>query len=407
LKHLPTFTRIAGALRNPLLTTGVVVGIGLIVLVYKLPQWQIEATPFPPTGKERIEAENNTRDIIIKSFGGIFFLVTAYLSWCNLQTAEKNYQISEDKQITERFGKAVEQLSDKARLEVRLGGIYSLERIAKDSPQDHWVIMEVLTAFVREKSPVSIEAVEQQEQSEDGDNPSTQMAKQRNPPTDIQAALTVIGRRKTEQDPEGLWIDLSETNLEGANLDGAQLDGAQLTEANLCKANLTEANLYRANLDGAGLTGAGLAGANLDGAGLTGANLDGANLEDAQLKWARLGWASLYRANLDGANLAKANLEAANLTEANLEVANLDGANLAETDLDGASLFGAQLDGANLFKASLRGINLHCVDLSKAKSLRVDQVKQAQNWEKAIYDESFRKKLGLLPEASKEESNEK
>ena len=55
------------------------------------------------------------------------------------------------RRITESFAKAVEQLgSDK--LEVRLGGIYSLERISKESPDDYWTVMENLTAFVRERS---------------------------------------------------------------------------------------------------------------------------------------------------------------------------------------------------------------------------------------------------------------
>jgi hypothetical protein len=36
---------------------------------------------------------------------------------------------------------------------VRLGGIYALERIARDSESDHWAVMEVLTAFVREQPP--------------------------------------------------------------------------------------------------------------------------------------------------------------------------------------------------------------------------------------------------------------
>ena len=54
------------------------------------------------------------------------------------------------RRITESFSKAVEQLgSDK--LEVRLGGIYSLERISKESPDDYWTVMESLTAFVRER----------------------------------------------------------------------------------------------------------------------------------------------------------------------------------------------------------------------------------------------------------------
>jgi hypothetical protein len=55
------------------------------------------------------------------------------------------------RRITESFSKAVEQLgSDK--LEVRLGGIYSLERISKESPDDYWTVMENLTAFVRERT---------------------------------------------------------------------------------------------------------------------------------------------------------------------------------------------------------------------------------------------------------------
>jgi hypothetical protein len=53
--------------------------------------------------------------------------------------------------VTERYAKAIEQLgSDK--LEVRIGGIYALERIARDSARDHPTVMEVLAAFVREHS---------------------------------------------------------------------------------------------------------------------------------------------------------------------------------------------------------------------------------------------------------------
>ena len=62
-------------------------------------------------------------------------------------------QTNADRQrrVTENFSKAVEQLgSDK--LEVRLGGIYSLERISKESQDDYWTIIENLTAFVRERS---------------------------------------------------------------------------------------------------------------------------------------------------------------------------------------------------------------------------------------------------------------
>ena len=52
-------------------------------------------------------------------------------------------------QVTDRYTKAVEQLgSDK--LAVRIGGIYALERVARDSERDYPTVIEVLTAFVRE-----------------------------------------------------------------------------------------------------------------------------------------------------------------------------------------------------------------------------------------------------------------
>ena len=55
------------------------------------------------------------------------------------------------RRINETYSRAVSQLaSDK--LEERLGGIYTLENISKESPDDYWTAMENLTAFVRERT---------------------------------------------------------------------------------------------------------------------------------------------------------------------------------------------------------------------------------------------------------------
>ena len=78
-------------------------------------------------------------------------MVTLYLTWRRANAAEWTVEVSVEGQITERFTKAVEQLgSDNTA--ISLGGIYALERIAKDSEKDHWPVMEVLTAYVRENS---------------------------------------------------------------------------------------------------------------------------------------------------------------------------------------------------------------------------------------------------------------
>ena len=228
----------------------------------------------------------------------------------NAEAANRNAEAANQKQITERFSKAIEQLaSDKP--EVILGGIYTLERIARDSEPDQWTIMEVLTAFVRQNAPVIKENESQSPEDQE------KLLKLR---ISIRACLTVIGERKYP-DLENKYIDLTRVNISGFNLKGF---------------NLTGAKLFGAKLFGADLTGAYLAGANLIGAYLTVANLTGANLTRADLIEA-----NLTRAYLTGANLTEADLTGAVLTEANLFGANLTGAYLTGADLTGANLTGA------------------------------------------------------------------
>ena len=154
---------------------------------------------------------------------------------------------------------------------IRLGGIYALERIARDSEKDHGPIMEVLTAYVREKAPRKNDDYEPQ-------------ADER-PPTDIQAILTVLGRRETTGKNRGddlLYLDLNHTRLVGANLTEADLSDAYLIGADLSDAALNDAYLIGANLTDADLTDTNLFGADLSDAALTGANLFDAELSEAE-----------------------------------------------------------------------------------------------------------------------------
>jgi hypothetical protein len=118
--------------------------------------------------------------------------------------------------------------------------------------------------------------------------------------TDVQAALTVLGR--LPQRPSVSRGDLSGSHLSGAQLGGANLSGAQLGGANLSNASLGGANLSNASLGGANLSNASLGGANLSGAQLGGANLSGAQLGGANLS----GATGLTREQLDSAAAAGA-----------------------------------------------------------------------------------------------------
>lgn len=297
--------------------------------------------------KDRLALENAVTGSLIQSVGGLLLFVTAYVSLQNLKAtqqnvsiAQRNLLVSEEKQVTERFTQAVNQLGND-KIEIRLGGIYALERIAKDSPKDYWVIVELLASFIQERSPLlsssnNEKPIEQQSTGSNSSGESEEPLK-RSITKDVQAALTVIGRRDAKNDPKDTnqRIDLSRTFLRGANLRGAFLGGVDLRGANL-----------------------------------RGAFLRGADLRDAFL------W---------GTNFS----HGAVLGEVKLNNANLAGANLS-----GAVLVRAVLAGANLSGADFKGAYLSGADFRGAKGLDSKQIKAADRWEEAIYDKNFRQQLG-------------
>jgi hypothetical protein len=92
----------------------------------------------------RLQAASGFRTAFVAGLAGLAALGS-------LAMATRTYRLSQQGQITDRYTKAIEQLgSDK--LDVRLGGIYALERLAIDSARDHPTVVEVLSAFVREHS---------------------------------------------------------------------------------------------------------------------------------------------------------------------------------------------------------------------------------------------------------------
>ncbi|QQP88164.1 pentapeptide repeat-containing protein [Skermanella sp. TT6] len=244
----------------------------------------------------------------------------------------KQMEADRERRITDSFTKAVELLG-KPELEVRLGAIYALERIAHESQRDHWPIMETLTAYVREKSPIYATIDSNQSQSSSDAAPTygidlsegtanlSRELKQNSAlrsRADIEGILTILLRRIVKYEKDDQRINLTNTHLVGIGLRGANLSGANLTGANLAGShlfgiNLSGAFLYKINLSGASLIEADLSKAALDGADLSEADLVGANLREARL----------YMANLSGADLSEADLTGARLRDVNLETVTL------------------------------------------------------------------------------------
>jgi hypothetical protein len=201
---------------------------------------------------------------------------------------QESHRLEREAQLTSLYTTAV-QLLGSENLDMRHGGIYALERIAKESAPDQLAVVEVLSAFVRRHSREKFH--EDQAKATGTETPSDPPG----PSTDVQAALTVLGRLPSRQ------------GMIRARLRRAHLEHSWLPDANLERADLTSnAHLDHANLRNARFAGADLVGAYFDGADLTGANFDGADLTGAHFSKAVMRGVSFEAANLSYAHLSLA-----------------------------------------------------------------------------------------------------
>lgn len=265
---------------------------------------------------DRARAVNDIRDSLLKALGGLVVVLGALLTWRQLQ-------LNRHGQITEAFASAITQLGD-ASLDVRLGGIYALERIARSSPADLQAIEEVLCLFVKNRA-------------------SGRSGPPRPCEIDVNTVLTVLGRRRTAGPARPLL-----------------LDRVGLVDARLRYAHLAEADLHFADL-----TGAVLRGADLTRADLTGTSLRQTVLVET----------TLHQADLRDAVLVEAMAE-----EADLRGTDLTRANLTDTDLTGATLRGALADNDTVWPDGFDPAAAGVVSRSDAPPIRPRNYEQAIAW---------------------------
>jgi Pentapeptide repeats (8 copies) len=292
--------------------------LGGVVLVCLLAAWALVAPArlAPPlaaselerlSGSERLEAanarlklQNDLRTTAMQAIAGLAVLAGAILAFQQLtedrQQAAADRELTRQGQASERFTRAISQLGSNRR-EVQLGAIYGLEQIAKQAPDNRLVVTEVLVAYLHRRAPRSANATTA---------PSTEL-RERAP--DVQAALTILGRRLNELDPLNLpyppdpHLDLRALDLRGADLYQADLSladlrGTDLRNATIGRVNLSFATLHRADLRGARLWQTTLVGADLRRADLRRTDLSEADLlEDPEVEYER---ANLHNAKADG-----------------------------------------------------------------------------------------------------------
>ncbi|MEU3162635.1 pentapeptide repeat-containing protein [Streptomyces griseoincarnatus] len=265
---------------------------------------------------------------------------------------QEQSELTREGQVTERYVEAIKLVASE-NLTERLGGIYALERIMRDSKKDHPTVVEVLAAFVRQRAAAG---------NEEGSD-----EKDVKPDEDVQAALTVLGRRPIHDDGS-TYINLRHTDLRGADLSDANFDQVDLRNARLQRAHFARSLLRNAVFQGAALHKADFSFTHLNGAIFYQAGMEKATLWQADARNAVFSYANMERARLRDARLQGAAFPRTQVTHADFHGADLAHAILKNVDLsESEGLRIEQLDAAAL--AEIKGLppGVSFEELEKAK----------------------------------------
>ncbi|MFM6022683.1 MAG: pentapeptide repeat-containing protein, partial [Dolichospermum sp.] len=170
-------------------------------------------------------------------------------------------------------------------------------------------------------------------------------------------------------------IRLGKGQLAYTSFKNARLGCIEVEKKEKCS-SFRKANLYKAQFQNAYLY-------HID---FQGTNLIDANLQKADLEKAELQNASLYKANFEKAQLPDAKFQGADLENTNFKDAIICG-----------DIFDESTSSKKTICANFSGANFSGANFIGAQNLTPEQVKSANNWEKACYDPALRIKLNLPP----------
>lgn len=191
-------------------------------------------TPFERE-TEIIESENNIRKTNAQIFGGIILLLGAYATFENVKIIQEKNEVDIYRNSSTLTG--INNANGTPNLSVRIGGLYSLSRLSKISPDNYfWPVMELVSSYIKENSKICDKKLIR---------------------GDIQAAINIIGDRNTIYEEEFI-IDLKHTNMCGydfsgrnfmrINFTGAKFSYSVLLAAKFDNSILEKTSFYKSNM---------------------------------------------------------------------------------------------------------------------------------------------------------------
>ena len=142
--------------------------------------------------------DNKKASFLLEIFKFFSTVIASLILYFNFLVASDNKKISEKKLDSERFYQSVNQLDSKS-LSVRLGAIYSLERISEESKRDFDIVIKLLCSRLKE--------IQYKYKNQLDSQNSTSENKQ-NLFLELITILQVIEARKRDISNEGSLIDM-------------------------------------------------------------------------------------------------------------------------------------------------------------------------------------------------------
>ena len=261
--------------------------------------------------------------------------------------AERQAATAQQGLLNERYQKGAEMLGSGV-LSVRLGGVYALQRLAEEHPEQYHIqVMRLLCAFVR--LPTKDQSLESGQAAIE---PGTLLGIRQ----DVGAIMQAIGSRSKLRIALERELEFR-LDLRGVDLRGAQLLDADLSHAMFHHAHLSNVNFANTDLTDSFLSYADMSQAEFHDVGFTRTRLWSANLSGAMLQDADLPRINFHNTNLSGTNLLRANLSGAIFQDVNAANAWFESANLSDAGFLGADLSGAHFGDGDLNRANFADAN--------------------------------------------------
>jgi uncharacterized protein YjbI with pentapeptide repeats len=311
-----------------------------------------------------VEDEGKLSEPLSALCSDIAQLLSGFAILAGLVIAAWRVSVTFDGQVTDRFGRAVDQLSS-SEITTRLAGISALGRIARGSPKDQPMVMDTLCAFIRQRS---------YRKPKDKDWCPPTLLAHPEPYTldtlthETWSAIRVIGNRDEKVDSKDIRLDLQGVKLKYAHLIDLNFQGVNFERANFSQSSLDASRPFTLWQELSRRFGR---------KRKVGPVYKGNNFNEACLVRASFKDANISDANFSKAKVAKADFERCQFTRVNL-----------------SSAIGSpeSFRDASFVRCDLNSVEFDPVKLSKAKSIDEHTRNTLSDDQKRILENSMQEK---------------